>query len=122
MTAPAKPVPQHWCDRVAERIGPETDASLLWETIRWALAEDRRDIVRFEARSSRDGRRWFRFWMPDGRDFFALINTEAWVPITVQRPGDEARRQGKRSILLGDHTTRSVNGKRRSRRRKPKGV
>ncbi len=75
----------HWHERVNERIG-NVDPDELAQGIVWAIENDRTDLVRAVARVSRTGRRVFRFKTPDGRVFFALVDTNDMKPITVFPP------------------------------------
>lgn len=72
----------HWRQRVNERIRT-VDPDVLWRGIEAAIRDDRRDLVQFVGRLNRTGRRLFRFRVPDGRTFTAIIDTVAWVPVTV---------------------------------------
>ena len=77
----------HWIQRVNERIG-NVDPSLLWDGLQWAIDQRRTDLVEYVGRTSREGTRAFRFCVPDGRTFVAIINTNLGVPITVLDKGE----------------------------------
>lgn len=89
----------HWEQRVKERIG-NVDPQTLWDGIIWAIENNRTDLVRFYCRVSKTGRRVFRFITPDRRYFFALVDTEKMVPLTVMPEGFKVSRQGKPAKVL----------------------
>ena len=92
----------HFIQRVTERIGPHVSATALARGIVGSVrAAD--GAVEFVARVDRDGCRLFRFRVPDdGRYFYALVDTEKWVCVTVMPPGFVAGRVGKSRLKLKD--------------------
>ena len=93
---------QHFRQRVAERIGPDVDADTLAAAIVTAIRRERTDLVTFVARINRDGLRLFRFRTPQGRAFYAAVNTVDMACVTVMPPGFVVPRQGKGRITLRD--------------------
>lgn len=89
----------HWNERVQERIGT-VDPDVLHQGLVWAIKNDRTDLVQAIGRVSRDGKRVFKFRVPDGRVFFALVNTSNMNPMTVMPPDFTVKRQGKPPINL----------------------
>lgn len=82
----------HFAQRVAERIGDDVDPRHLWEGLRWAIAENRQDLVEFVVRLSRKrGRRLWKFRRPDQRFFFVIYDHDLDCPITVMRPEGEVK-------------------------------
>lgn len=61
----------------------------------WVIAEGRDDLVEYVGRVSRDGKRLFRFRVPDGRYFYALVSTAHGRCVTVLPPGYRVQREGK---------------------------
>jgi hypothetical protein len=90
----------HFIGRVAERIGAAVDPRVLADGIVWAIRQERDDIVEFVTRVDRRGCRIFRFRVPDGRQFYALVNTDEMRCITVLPPGFTVPRQGKSRMKL----------------------
>lgn len=90
----------HFAQRVAERIGPDYPARMLWDALIWAIENERTDLVSFVSRVSRCGRRLFRFRATDGRFFFVLYHTENKQPITIMPPGFTIGREGKSKMEL----------------------
>ncbi|PYE84165.1 hypothetical protein [Pseudoroseicyclus aestuarii] len=82
---------RHFVDRVSERI-PGFDPSALRDGIRWALKQDRWDLVHFVGRVGKGGRRFFEFDVPGRGTFLALVDTDNLEPITVYAPGMHANR------------------------------
>lgn len=89
----------HFRSRVAERIGT-VDPEILADGLFWAIENGREDLVRYAGRIARNGRRIFLFRVPDGRNFYALINTETKVAITVLLPGSRILGEGKKYPLV----------------------
>ena len=98
-------VTAHFRLRVAQRIGPEIDADFLAKGIMWAIDTGREDVVEFVGRVSKCGKRVFRFRLPDRRQFFAMVNTETRVFVTVLVPGHQMLQQGKNRFLLLEEKT-----------------
>ena len=95
---------EHFAARVRDRIGDSVDAVHLAEGIIWAIQNARTDTVRFVCRTNRRGMRLFRFRaVPGGRYFYALVNTEAMVCVTVLPSGFQVGRQGKKPLELKDY-------------------
>lgn len=90
----------HFQRRVAERIGPSVDAEMLARDLISAIQSERWDFVEFVARVNRDGCRLFRFRAPTGRLFYALVNTDRLLCVTVMPPGFTVPRQGKARVKL----------------------
>ena len=89
----------HFAQRVQEHIG-NVDPYILWEGLRAAIDQGRTDYVKFCFREDRSGKRVFQFRLQDGRDFWALVNTNESTPITVFPKGYEIGRQGKEKVKL----------------------
>ncbi|WP_333830994.1 hypothetical protein [Pararhodobacter sp.] len=83
----------HWRQRVGQRIGASVCPELLALGLFWAIDTRRDDLVAYLGRVRRDGVRAFRFRVPDGRYFVALLDTERRSAITVLAP-DHAVRLG----------------------------
>jgi hypothetical protein len=81
---------QHWRDRVQERIG-NVDPATLAEGIIWAIENNRTDLVEFVGRLGKTGKRLFRFRVPDGRSFCAVINTDTMALVTCLSEGEALR-------------------------------
>ena len=92
-------ITDHFRQRVRERIG-DVDADAIGHGILWAIRNDRKDLVQFVGRVSRCGKRIFRFRVVDGRQFFALVDTERGVAITVLPPGFKTNRQSKAALMM----------------------
>lgn len=84
-------VTAHWRQRVGERIGSGVCPDELARALLWAIDHRRDDLVRFVGRVRRDGVRAFRFRVPDGRIYLALINVERRSVVTVLQQGHEVR-------------------------------
>lgn len=84
-------VTAHWRQRVGQRIGPTVCPELLARALFWAIDARRHDLVAYVGRVRRDGVRAFRFRVPDGRIFVALLDTEQRSAITVLAPEHEVR-------------------------------
>lgn len=92
---------KHFARRVRERIGDSPDPEFLARGLIWAVQNARDDLVQFVCRTDKKGLRIFRFKVPEtGRIFYALIDTEAMVCITVMPPGFRVGRQGKDHLQL----------------------
>ena len=89
---------RHFRERVHQRVGPGIDPDELAAGIWWAIENNRNDLVSFVARLSRNGLRMFRFRVPDGRVFLAVLDTKAMQAVTVYPPGRVIRREGKRPV------------------------
>jgi hypothetical protein len=76
---------EHFRQRVRERIGGDIDPDFLALGIVWAIDNDRRDLVQYVGRVTKQGLRAFRFRVPGGRRFVALVNTTEKRCITVLR-------------------------------------
>lgn len=103
-------VTRHFKRRVAERIGRDVDAGRLAAILDWAIEHDRTDVAAFAGRVSRDGRRLWRFRMPDGRTFYAMRhhaadagNGDAWI--TVLAAGSWVPRERNRRLWLKEIET-----------------
>lgn len=96
MTAPA-----HFKQRVRERIDPNMDATALEQWLLKAVREDTGD-ARFICRTNRKGYRLFQFRLADARNFYALIDTEDMVAVTVLPPGFTVGRIARRRLVLKD--------------------
>jgi hypothetical protein len=92
---------RHWAIRVRERVG-DVDPAKLADSILWAIRNERTDTVEFVSRVSRHGCRLFRFRAPveGGKQFFALVDTDAMRCVTVMPPGFIVARQGKSRLHL----------------------
>ncbi len=86
-------VTAHWRLRVRQRIGKAVCPDLLALGLFWAIDAHRHDLVAYLGRVRRDGVRAFRFRIPDGRYFVALLDMERRSAITVLAP-DHAVRLG----------------------------
>lgn len=92
----------HFRRRVGERIG-NVDADTLADGIFWAIDNGRADLVEYVCRVTREGMRVFRFRVPDGRVFLALIDTEKRSAVTVFPPGRAIiPRQGKKALEIAE--------------------
>jgi len=91
----------HFDKRVAERIGNVCPRTLRIG-IAWAIRNEREDLVSFHTRVNRKGIRAFKFRVPDGRVFYALIKMPELQFVTVFASGYILRREGKPSISLGE--------------------
>lgn len=76
----------HWRQRVRQRIGRAVCPDLLALGLFWAIDAHRHDLVAYLGRVRRDGVRAFRFRIPDGRFFVALLDMERRRAITVLAP------------------------------------
>lgn len=94
----------HWIQRVQERVENPPDPVVLARGIIWAIQAERHDLVEFVARTNRNGQRLFRFRVPSsGKMYYALVDTEKMVCVTVLKPGMAAGRIGKGPLkLTGD--------------------
>lgn len=81
----------HWCQRVRERIGEGVCPVDLARGILWAVDHGRDDLVVYLGRLSRGGLRAFRFRVPDGRYFAALVDMDHRSTITVLTAGRPVR-------------------------------
>jgi hypothetical protein len=91
----------HFVRRAVERIGCTVEeATALAEGLVAAIGTGRDDIATFVSRVDRTGCRLFRFRSADGRDFFALVNTNGMACITVLPAGFTVPRQGKGRLKL----------------------
>lgn len=91
----------HFVRRAVERIGCTVEeATALAEGLVSAIGTGRDDIATFVSRVDRTGCRLFRFRSADGRDFFALVNTNDMACITVLPAGFTVPRQGKGRLKL----------------------
>ena len=81
----------HWRMRVRQRISVTACPELLAHALFWAVDARRHDLVAYVGRVRRDGVRAFRFRVPDGRFFVALLDTERRSAITVLAPEHEVR-------------------------------
>lgn len=96
-------VTYHFVNRAVERIGcTAEDAVTIGAHITSGIKEQRPD-VKYIGRVNRDGHRLFRFHVPDGRTFFALVNTETMTCITILPPGFRVPREKGDSIKLKEH-------------------
>lgn len=86
-------VTAHWRQRVGQRIGATVCPDLLARALFWAIDAHCHDLVAYLGRVRRDGLRAFRFRIPDGRIFVALLDTERRSAVTVLAP-DHAVRLG----------------------------
>ena len=91
---------RHFIERVRERVGPHVDPYEMGDGLIEAIQEGRNDLVEFVGRIHRTGLRCFRFQVPDGRFFYALVDTERWRAVTVLHPGHKIRRERKGDIYL----------------------
>lgn len=82
----ADPLCAHFATRVRERI-PGVPPRVLWEGIVWAIARGRDDLVRFEGRLDRRGRRLWSFRAATGGVFCAVVDGDPPRPLTVLTPG-----------------------------------
>lgn len=85
----------HFVQRVRERVGPEVDAFDLAARVLGAIRAADTSVAEFVCRVSKDGRRVFKHTLPDGRQFFVLVDTDLMRCITVLPPGFEVRPQGR---------------------------
>jgi hypothetical protein len=91
----------HFVQRAMERVGCSAEeATALAEGLVAAIGTGRDDIATFVSRVDRTGCRLFRFRSADGRDFFALVNTNGMACITVLPAGFTVPRQGKGRLKL----------------------
>lgn len=90
----------HFIARVRERVGPHVDPIEIADGIIWAIQSGRDDLVEYVGRVSRDGKRLFRFRVPDGRYFYALVSTAHSRCVTILPPGYRVQREGKGAIYL----------------------
>lgn len=90
----------HFVQRVRERVGPGVDAFDLAARVIDAVQRGDAAVARFVCRLSRDGRRVFQHTLPDGREFFVVVDTEIMRCITVMPPGFEVRPQGRAAKVL----------------------
>jgi hypothetical protein len=94
-------VSEHFILRAQERLGYDKASAVeLGNGLFWAIDSRRGDLALFVARVSRDGKRLFRFRATNGRCYYALLDTENRVCITVMPPGYTVGRQGKSYIRL----------------------
>jgi hypothetical protein len=89
----------HFIQRVRERIGPDIDGYELADMLVRAVQRSATD-VQFVARVDRKGGRLFRFRVPDGRAFCALVDTDSFLCVTVMPPGFTVPREGKPRMTL----------------------
>ena len=87
---------------MTETVGcTEYQAREIGQGLVWAIEQERWDIVEFVSRVNRDGHRIFRFrHAPTKRFWYALVNTDTMVCITILRPGFQVRRQGRSKLKL----------------------
>ena len=101
MTAYTPPSPHaHFRRRVAERFGPDTDPSDVWQAIVTAWRDEDWSALRFISRLHRGGHRVFLMRLSDGRPLFTIIDCAQGVPTTVMPPGFVLSRQGRDPITL----------------------
>jgi hypothetical protein len=93
-------VTKHFVRRAMERMRcTANDARDLGVWLLDSIDKCSPDVV-FVARVSVDGYRLFRFRAQTGETFYALINTEDRVCVTVMPAGFEVGRQGRGAIRL----------------------
>jgi hypothetical protein len=92
----------HFIERVAERLGPEEDAVRLGERLVEAVINGDSSVASFVTRVDRTGNRVFAFTARSGRTFYAVIDTQAMVCVTLMPPGFTVRRPNKNRLLLED--------------------
>jgi hypothetical protein len=91
----------HFVARVRERMGRHVDPHLLAYGLTEAIRQERRDLVEFVCRTNRKGYRMFRFRDSErGKTWYALIDTEHYVAVTVMPPGFMVGRMGKSKLQL----------------------
>lgn len=91
-------VSEHFVRRAAERMGYDRPKAVaLGISLFNDLDQGAADFV---GRVSRAGCRLFRFRADNGQCYYALLNTEDRVCVTVMPPGFTVRRQGKTFIKL----------------------
>jgi len=92
---------EHFVIRAAERLGyARPQAVELAHGLVWAVQNSRSDIAEFITRVDKQGCRVFRFRALDGRCYYALIDTDSMVCVTVLPPGFAVGRQGKSKYKL----------------------
>lgn len=98
----ADPATRHFIERAKERMGCTVgEATAIASGVIWALDNDRRDLLRFVARISRQGLRMFRFrHTPTGQTWYVLIDTNTRQCVTVMPPGYKVRRHKRSTIVL----------------------
>jgi hypothetical protein len=90
----------HFVARAVERMGcTPDDARLVGAGIIASIKADD-GAVQFISRVDKRGCRLFRFKAPDGRSFYALVDTDTMSCVTVLPPGYVAPRQGREPIKL----------------------
>lgn len=90
----------HFATRLAERIGADLDARVMFDGIVELYRREDWARLKFVLRLSRTGRRVFRLDLRDGRRLFVVMDCEAGLPVTVFRSGmDIGRHGGDREIL-----------------------
>jgi hypothetical protein len=91
----------HFVQRAMERVGCSAEeANILADNLILAIQTGRDDVAEFVSRVDTQGCRLFRFRSADGRDFFALVNTNGMACITVLPAGFTVPRQGKGRLKL----------------------
>lgn len=92
---------QHFSRRVAERMGEDIDARMLWRSLIQIIeTETETEHLQFMARINRDGRRLWRLYLR-GKPFFVIYDHSIGCPITVIGPSGLVGRSGKSPIDLG---------------------
>lgn len=95
-------VSKHFVARAMERMGcTEDEARTLGQGLIWAFENERWDLLEYVSRLNRTGNRLFRFcWTPTKRKWYAVVNTDERVCVTVLAPGFTVKRAGKDRIVL----------------------
>lgn len=65
----------HFCDRVRERIGPDTDPHVIAQILDREIERGRSAFVAYLGREHRGRARKWRITLPDGRAFVAVVDT-----------------------------------------------
>jgi len=90
----------HFIDRVRERIGVHVNGERLADALCEAIRTENTGRAQFVSRVDRSGKRIFRFRTADRRTFYALVDTDQMVCITIMPPGFTVGRQSKPRLEL----------------------
>lgn len=93
----------HFQKRVRQRVGDHIDPKELWHGVSRAIENGDNSLCAFVTRINRDGRRLWRITC-HGETFFVVYDHNLSCPITIMPPGFTARREGRHSLRLEDHT------------------
>ena len=91
----------HFIQRAKERLGIRTkEAVALADMLVQAVKNEDTSVATFVTRVDRTGCRVFRFAADGGQAWYALVDTDKMVCVTILPPGFYVGRQGKSRLRL----------------------